>query len=434
MINDLKIEACPTSTLRISVEDMVSLGVRTRGHNKPELPKDLFQSLPEEAMSLIATIPGGTFAVSIPADRASNLVCPILRAVSPSIDGFVIVYSRKPNGRYEATAVRYRGKAFSFDEFVPLARQWTEERAGRLEAIPGRYGYFAPGIEEWGVILRDNGYAARDPSCMPAAASLDLLPNRRLHDNGGIQARIPVFTGEKFSHEAILPAFARVEVAFGQDPKRQGGWISYVEYQRIRKDQARMPETIVPDFHEWLRRLAEESGFRCWIFRCGMLFGDHTEWWGDNCRRRTEHEGLDFAMGLLPGGEVGCVPEGTPVSSLAEGEVIAVLDDFIASTVVVRHPTLFLPNGKVFHTLISHIRPVSRNLDPVARGQVIGTIGRSTSGSAPSHLHLTGAWLPENLSSGEIRMAHIHPAFVPVTLVDFTDELQKSPFCSLPSS
>jgi hypothetical protein len=53
----------PLSTLRISIADMIALRVRA---NSPEVPEFLYQALPMTAMSIMATIPRGEFAVSIP--------------------------------------------------------------------------------------------------------------------------------------------------------------------------------------------------------------------------------------------------------------------------------------------------------------------------------------------------------------------------------
>ncbi len=253
----------------------------------------------------------------------------------------------------------------------------------------------------------------------------DLRARRQSPESSGIIARIPVYAGEKRQSEEVLPVFSRAEVALDLNPGLQSDWISFAEYQRIRADRARLPDSIVPDFHEWLRLLTEESGFKCWIFLPGMLFGNRIEWWGDGCRRRTEHEGLDFATGILHNGEICSIPEGVPARALADGEVAAVLDDFIGKTVVVRHSTISRPNGDIFHTLLSHIQPQVRRQDTVAKGQIIGKVGKSAKAGAPAHLHLSGAWIPRTLAAHEIRMDHIHPAFEPVALANFNDYLQE---------
>jgi len=419
------------STLRVSIEDMVSLKVRARGRGKKELPAVLYQCLPERAMSLFATIPCGAFAVSIPGNSAPGSGCPILKAVPPAADGFVVVYDRAPNGRYEAATVRYRDKSFALADFIPFARRRMGESVGILKAIPGRYAYVAPTREEWGVILRDNGYVAWDPSGMPCDADPEHVANLRAQGSSGILARVPVFAGDKRPREDVLPVFARVEATFDSNPGPGSDWIGFAEYQRVRASRTCPPESTLSGFREWLRRLTEECGFKCWVLCPGMLFGDRQEWWGERSRRRTEHEGVDFATGLLPNGETGNIPGGVPVRSLADGDVVAVLDDFIGKTVVVRHSAISREDGDVFYTCLSHIQPRVRPADSVAGGQIVGTTGKSTGTSAPSHIHLTGAWIPKTLVPSEIRMDHVHPGFVPVALVDFMNELRGNPLCSL---
>ena len=232
-------------------------------------------------MALIATIPCGTFAVSIPGASGLRRGYPILKAAPPSADGFVVVYSRKRNGRYEAATVQYQGREFEIAEFISFAHRWVERNTGMPKAIPGRYAYFAPAREEWGVILRDSGYLAWDASEMPSNITPELRARRQSPDSSGIIARIPVYAGEKRQREEVLPVFGRAEVALDLHPGPQNDWISFAEYQRIRAERARLPDSMVPDFHEWLRLFTEESGFKCWIFRPGMLFGNRTEWWGD---------------------------------------------------------------------------------------------------------------------------------------------------------
>jgi hypothetical protein len=417
--------------LRVSIADMISLNVRTKGRQNSELPTTLYQGMPEMAMALIATIPSGTFAVSIPGESGLKRGYPILKEAPPSADGFAVVYRRALNGRYEAAMVLYQGREFEIEEFIAFSHQWVERNAGIPKAISGRYAYFAPAREEWGVILRDSGYLAWDTSEMPPEITPELRARKQSPESSGIIARIPVYAGERRQSEEVLPVFSRTEVEFDPNPGLQSDWISFAEYLRVRADRARLPDSIVPDFHEWLKLLTEESGFKCWIFLPGMLFGSRIEWWGDGCRRRTEHEGLDFATGFLHNGEICGIPEGVPARALADGEVAAVLDDFISKTVVVRHSTISRPNGDIFHTLLSHIQPQVGRQDAVAKGQMIGKVGKSAKAGAPAHLHLTGAWIPRILAAHEIRMDHIHPAFEPVALANFNDHLPEF-WCQVP--
>lgn len=429
-IGGQSLQISPLCVLRVSIADLILLKVRTKAGSGRSLPKKLYQRLPKKAMAIMATIPSGSFAVSIPGE----IVAGGRRTISinpPELDdGFVITYGRKTNGRYEAEGAQYRNRLFGLREFRSFARQWVEENYGRLEQIPGRYVHFEPAIEEWGVILRDNGYVSRDPSGMPAEATQELRTSGQSKQLSGVLVRIPVFSGDKRQQEEILPLFAQVDVNLNANQGSELDWISYPEYLRIRAERARLPDAIIADFQNWLKLMTEESGFKCWIFRPGMLFGAHSEWWGDASRRRTAHEGVDFAVGLLPSGEFCNIPKGIPVRALAGGKVVAVLEDFLGKTVAVRHEAIARPNGDIFHTLLSHINAQVRPSDSLTGGQIVGTVSKETNSTAPCHLHLTGAWIPEALSD-RIRMDLIHPGFEPVALAQFNDQLQDSHLCLL---
>ena len=105
--------------------------------------------------------------------------------------------------------------------------------------------------------------------------------------------------------------------------------------------------------------------------------------------------------------------------SLAGGEVVAILDDYLNQTVAVRHPDVQSDSGAVFHTLFSHIHPVVRAPAAVHQGQLLGNVGSSAKSGAPAHLHLTGAWIPETITPDKLTMDLIHPAFAPIVLVNF---------------
>ena len=417
------------STLRISIADMISLNVRTRGSRNPLLPEVLYQSLPAKAMALMATMPYGPFAVSIPGESRSKWGFPILKDPVPSAEGFVILYSRQPNGRYEADEVEYQSRRLYVDEFVRLADQWIRQRAGDLKIKPGSYIYVAPSREEWNVILRDSGFTAWDPSRMPLDSIPVLLEKREAQYSSGVSVRIPVRVGERPPFVEGLPVFTQVEVSLDPDPDPQEAWMSFTDYRRIRELRTRPPESMRADFCDWLNLLTEESGFKYWIFDRGMLFGDCVEWWGDCARRRTKHEGIDFAKGFRTGSGICSIPEGVPVRSIADGEVTAILDDFMGKTVVVRHPSIARANGDVFHTLLSHIQPHTTKLSPVTKRQIIGEVRKGTAVRVQAHLHLTGAWFSKNLDPNEMTIDHIHPAFEPVALVNIEALIKDNPQC-----
>ena len=414
----------PLSTLRISIADMMSLHVRTRSFENSSAPEVLYQGLPIEAIALMATIPRGPFAVSIPHRSDSGIGYSITKLLPPGMDGFIIRYARHQNGRYEAVDILFQDSSYRIAEFHEIACRWVEKHAGRLRKIQDQFAYFAPDRRMWGVILRDNGYTALDP----LKISIDTIPVSKEDKSsigGEFIARIPVWCGDKQPSVAVLPVFAQVELTFDSNPGPESSWIPFVEYRNARLLRSRLPASVIADFREWLTLLTAESGFESWIFRPGMLFGDHIEWWGDRNQRRTEHEGLDFAEGVRPGAALCRIPEGTPVRVMADGKVVAVLDDFLNKTVVVRHPNVTNGNGDVFYAFYSHIHPESGLPGcPVVKGQLLGRIAKSKTSGTPAHLHLTGAWIPQHMPPDEIRMDYIDPAFTPVVLVNFNEFVQ----------
>jgi hypothetical protein len=403
-------EECSLCTLRVSVADMIALGVRNRGANSPEF---LYQRLPMRGLTLMATLPRGSFAVSIlqGGDRRGGF--PIIREELPCENGFVLVYARMPNNRYEAVAVKYLHKEFRPEEFFEIAGRWVNEYLSGLKPIRDRYVRFALNKEEWSFILRDNGYVAWDP--MQGSSNLsEIAPNT-------IPVRIPLYGGNTASPEECFPVFSPVEVAIDPNTGLQSEWMSFNTYQSFRAARSILPAAMVPDLTEWLALLAKDSGFESWIFRPGMLFGDQMEWWGECSRRRTVHEGIDFAEGWHPTEGRRAVLEGTPVHSIANGEVIAIMDDFIGKTVVLRHSAIKQANGDVFHAFLSHLQPEITGLGPIAKGQTLGRVGMPASVRVSPHLHLTGAWIPDGLRIQEIGLDAIHPGFAPVALVNLNE-------------
>jgi murein DD-endopeptidase MepM/ murein hydrolase activator NlpD len=123
----------------------------------------------------------------------------------------------------------------------------------------------------------------------------------------------------------------------------------------------------------------------------------------------------------LPGGGSRGIPEGTPARAIADGEVVAFLKDFLGKTAVVQHPAFVDENGDLFYTFYSHLQLSTERLGRIAKGEVLGRVGKSSDGGAPAHLHLTGAWIPQTIPPEKIGMEHIDPAFAPVVLANFND-------------
>jgi murein DD-endopeptidase MepM/ murein hydrolase activator NlpD len=408
----------PPCTVRISISDMMALRVRAHGSNVP-LPEFLYQSLPARAMTLLATLPRGDIQVSIPHQNDPDSGYPIEKNFPSASDGFILVYALQPNRHYRVAEVFYRGNNFDIAQFCSIAAKRVEAREGKITIAPGLYVYLSPTVERWGAILRDSGYIAADPSKLSSEISMALKQSRQGQLASGVFIRMPVQMGDKQPFVSAPPSFSRVELTLDTNPGDRSHWLSFEEYQSARARKSRLPEILIRFFRDWQKRLTKESGFESWIFLPGMLFSDHIEWWGNRNRRRTEHEGIDFALGQKPDGSVQNIPAGTPVRAISDGEIVAVLDDFLGKTIVVQHPEIRNQDSAIFHTLYSHIQTEEGLSGRVSKGQILGRIGKSKSINTPMHLHLTAAWIPKSIRPKELTMNHIHPAFAPIMLVDF---------------
>ena len=421
----------PRSVLRIAVTDMAALKVRIRSRQRPDPPKFFYQQLPPENVTLLATLPHGSHAVSIPHEDSWR-GGPAFGTICPET-GLVVIYRLQENCRYEASAVRDRGQEYSLEEFIAIAKRRVREQFGNLLQIPGQYAYATPDKDEWGSILRDDGYVALNPdrlSLMPCP-----IPDTAERHGHIIQVRAPLYAGDRWTEKKPLAILSRVEIskdmAFAGSVN--GAWLSFEEYRQRREVQATVPHEIEDGFKKWMERFTRESGFEDWRFRPGMGFGEATEWWGPRGRRRTVHEGLDFVEGFH-GDKVSLIPEGTPARALAAGEVVAVLDDFMGKTVVVRHASLGQPgkrnDGRVFHTLLSHIQSEEPLPVLVSEGDLLGRVGKRAGVRLRPHLHLTGAWIPADFPFAAVGIdILIHPGFTPTVLVDINCLIEENPLC-----
>jgi len=410
---------------------MEALKVRIHGHNRPKPPEFLYQSLPPDGITLLSTIPRGGLSVSIPGKSVWRGGWQFTTAPPESAVGPVVVYQLQPDCRYAAVSVRENGQEYMLEEFIEIAERRTREHFGKLKIIPGRYIYAAPNKEEWGSILRDDGYAALNPEGVPEFHMAPVFPPGGSERYGHVvRIRAPLYSGDNLPAINPLPVFSRVEVLPDNDTESR--WLDFEEYQRKRAGVGVVPGAIAAGFEEWLARLTEESGFVRWRFRPGMAFGERTEWWGPRNRRRTVHEGLDFVEGFIGNGEVRLIPEGIPARAVDSGEIVAMLDDFIGKTIVVRHPSMTLPGGGVFHTLLSHIQTEETPQSLIKKGEILGRVGRRADIRIRPHLHLTGAWFPTGFPFAEAGINTImHPGFTPAILADLNGFIETSPLCAI---
>jgi hypothetical protein len=141
-----------------------------------------------------------------------------------------------------------------------------------------------------------------------------------------------------------------------------------------------------------------------WLGLPGMNFKAQSAWWR-KARRHAPHEGIDLLYLVDSRGQLLTLPPQALVAPLWEGEVVALLDDFLGSTVVVRHP-IGDDQNRWLGSFYAHVAPlvdqgalVSPNL-PLARITLDKKQGKS---APPAHLHLSLAWLAAGYPATELR-------------------------------
>lgn len=136
-------------------------------------------------------------------------------------------------------------------------------------------------------------------------------------------------------------------------------------------------------------------GFEKWVFRPGMLYGASEEWWGAKKQRVTPHEGLDLCLYAHREGRILPLGEKCKVPVAYDGTVVAMLDDYIGTTIIVTHH-FGHSDKRSFCTIYGHIVP-SPGLsvgDAVNEGEVIARTApvRDRASGVLPHLHLTVGW------------------------------------------
>lgn len=143
----------------------------------------------------------------------------------------------------------------------------------------------------------------------------------------------------------------------------------------------------IDQYAQLLARLNEKNmhGVKKIVFLAGMDFGDREKWWTRSGRRRRPHEGVDVVCGEDSAGERHFLGEGVKVPSLTSGEIVAICDDFLGQSVLVRGASRSRGSIVAVH---AHILPKGRRGDLVEAGEEIGVIA-PTEGPVPAHLHLS---------------------------------------------
>ncbi len=161
------------------------------------------------------------------------------------------------------------------------------------------------------------------------------------------------------------------------------------------------------------------AGFKEWVFRLGMNFGDNWCWWKSGKKRRTVHEGIDFYQYLTRTGEVCSLPSGLIIPVFIPGRVVRIFPDFSGFSVVMAHEQQ--KDGAVLHTIFAHIQPCE-SLQPgrdYRQGYPLGilTSGNGENRAVPLHFHLSVAWVKDDLNPDDFNWQLFNDS-ASVTLID----------------
>jgi murein DD-endopeptidase MepM/ murein hydrolase activator NlpD len=142
----------------------------------------------------------------------------------------------------------------------------------------------------------------------------------------------------------------------------------------------------------------ERLRFKEWVFHPGMLFGS-AEGWAGLARRDRLHEGVDFLLYRQRDGETFALTAKTRIPAMYDGEVVRIHNDFMGQSIWVRHN--MSDGGRRLCTAYGHTLPAPSlgAGDRVSEGQVIATVGDGNRKGlkVPPHLHLSVAWVSEDL-------------------------------------
>lgn len=144
----------------------------------------------------------------------------------------------------------------------------------------------------------------------------------------------------------------------------------------------------------------------------GSRFGDLNLWWSQGRRRAHPHEGVDF---IAPPGPHGIAPAADPttIRAIAPGVLVAKGQDFLGTSLWLRHPLAEPTTGGWLHSVYGHLQPHPELAlgQELAVGAALGTVAfGQTSREVPSHLHFSLAWLAAALRPAELNWETIQQA------------------------
>jgi len=164
---------------------------------------------------------------------------------------------------------------------------------------------------------------------------------------------------------------------------------------------------------------AMAARFQQWLWEPGMGFQDTGLWWGEEKKRITPHEGVDFVRYRDKSGKVCNLVGPLAVPTIFPGEFSWFHRDFLACSLYIKHPQFVLP-GRVLYTVFGHLLPGEKESVgwQVAAGEVVGSLENyHRNNIVPLHVHLTIAWISEIVAPEELSWQLLNNRDL-VTLVD----------------
>jgi murein DD-endopeptidase MepM/ murein hydrolase activator NlpD len=165
------------------------------------------------------------------------------------------------------------------------------------------------------------------------------------------------------------------------------------------------------------RNRVDYRRFSGWFFPTGAKFGSFKKWWSDEGLRDKRHEGIDFCF-YKEGTQLKKIKRESRIPVLFDGKVVAIVPDFLGSSVVVQHPVVDR-RERQFYSIYGHLFPEETLvLGSVKAGDVIGTLAevKKRQDQPSGHLHLTMVFFPQKLDISKFNWDML---WMPgVTLVD----------------
>jgi hypothetical protein len=149
----------------------------------------------------------------------------------------------------------------------------------------------------------------------------------------------------------------------------------------------------------------DKLGFREWVFYPDMLFDSSYKWWGSRGKREKRHEGLDLCLYRNKQGHIHYIEQSFKIPVLFDGQVVKIEDDFLGESVFIGH-SIYNSDRSQLYTIYGHIKHsvYIHSGDKVSGGDVIGVLAdiRKSDTVVPHHLHLSIAWIKDNIKPEEI--------------------------------